>query len=108
MAGPPHGVVSLSLALAILTAAPATGAAPVLDATPPAATAARSRPASDAPSPREGALLLEARRALDTDPARALALVQAHRAEFPQSQLGPERAHIAGEARRRLTKGGRR
>jgi hypothetical protein len=89
---------------------PEETAAPALDAPPasaPATTAARSHPAEGAaPSPREGTLLLEARRALDTDPARALGLVRAHRAEFPQSQLGPERARIDAEARRRLNKGG--
>jgi hypothetical protein len=38
---------------------------------------------------------------LESDPARALALVQAHEREFPQSQLSRERARIAAEARRR-------
>jgi hypothetical protein len=54
------------------------------------------------PSPREGLLLLEARRALDTDPARSLALIRLHEQEFPASQLAPERARISGEANRRL------
>ncbi len=75
----------------------------------PAATAEppkhQMQPSSGAvPSPREGALLLEARRALGTDPARALTLVRAHELEFPASQLGPERARIAAEARQRLEK----
>jgi hypothetical protein len=35
---------------------------------------------------------------LDTDPARAIALVHAHEREFPQSQLAPERARILAEA----------
>jgi hypothetical protein len=61
-------------------------------------------PAPPAPSPREGLLLLEARRALDTDPGRALALVRAHEAEFPVTQLWRERAQIAAEARQRLEK----
>jgi hypothetical protein len=47
-------------------------------------------------------LLLEARRALDTDPARSLALVRQHQLEFPESQLAPEAARIASEANRRL------
>ncbi len=65
---------------------------------------ASARPSSTAagPTPREGALLLEARRALDGDPARALALVRAHEQEFPASQLRSERARIAAEARQRL------
>jgi hypothetical protein len=64
-----------------------------------------AQPAAEAtPSPREGALLLEARRALGADPARALTLVRAHELEFPRSQLGPERARIAAEAHRRLEK----
>jgi hypothetical protein len=46
-------------------------------------------------------LLLEARRMVDTDPARALALVQVHEREFPNSQLARERARLAAEARRR-------
>jgi hypothetical protein len=57
---------------------------------------------SSVPSPREGALLLEARSLVDTNPARALALVHAHEQEFPASQLQAERARIAAEARRRL------
>jgi hypothetical protein len=61
-------------------------------------------PAAAAPSLREGALLLEARRALEIDPARALSLVRAHETEFPRSQLAPERARIAAEARQRLAK----
>jgi hypothetical protein len=56
------------------------------------------------PSPREGARLLQARRALAADPARALAFVHAHQQEFPSSQLRPERERIAAEARQRLKK----
>jgi hypothetical protein len=51
---------------------------------------------------REGLLLLEARKALDKDPARALALVKAHRGDFPNSQLAPERNRIEAEAHRRI------
>jgi hypothetical protein len=46
----------------------------------------------------EGMLLLEARKALETDPARALALVREHEKRFPHSQLAPERARIGAEA----------
>jgi hypothetical protein len=41
---------------------------------------------------------------LDTDPARSLALVRAHQREFPRSQLEPDGASIAAEARARLAK----
>jgi hypothetical protein len=50
----------------------------------------------------EGTLLLQAREALETDPARAVALVREHEKRFPQSQLAPERARIAAEAANRL------
>jgi hypothetical protein len=53
---------------------------------------------------RDARLLLEARRALDTNPARALALVRQHEAEFPRSQLAADSAKIAAEATRRLAK----
>lgn len=78
---------------------------PAQPAQPATALAAQPAPVSSgraAPSAREGALLLQARRALDADPARALALVTIHEAEFPDSQLSPERTRIAAEARRRL------
>jgi hypothetical protein len=55
------------------------------------------------PSPAdEGALLLEARRALENDPARALELVREHEKQFPNSQLGPERARIEAQATKRI------
>jgi hypothetical protein len=103
---PDQAVPTTSPAPADQAAAPES---PTFDA--PAATSAApvvarpsARPPAAMPSPREGALLLEARRALAADPARALALVHAHETEFPQSQLGPERARIAAEARRRMEK----
>jgi hypothetical protein len=49
----------------------------------------------------EGALLLEARRALENDAARALELVREHERQFPNSQLAPERARIEAEAAKR-------
>lgn len=79
-------------------AAPSAPAAPSASAVPSATIAAP-------PTIREGSLLLEARRALDTDPARSLALVQQHQKEFPTSQLAPERSRIEQEARKRI--GGR-
>jgi hypothetical protein len=51
---------------------------------------------------REGAMLLEARRMLDSDPAKALALVKKCETDFPDSQLAPERARIAAQAKQRL------
>jgi hypothetical protein len=54
----------------------------------------------------EGRLLLEARRALPTDPAHALELVHAHASRFPVSQLSPERVRIEAEARKRLAGSG--
>jgi hypothetical protein len=56
---------------------------------------------SGGPSLREGTLLLEARRVLDTNPAQALALVRQHAREFPRSQLAAERARLQAEAERR-------
>ena len=61
-------------------------------------------PSSSATPISEGALLLEARRALDRDPALAAALVRAHQRQFPDSQLAPERARIAAEASKRLAR----
>jgi hypothetical protein len=62
----------------------------------PSATAtATTTPAAIAPSsPREGLLLLRARAVLTSDPSRALAFVREHAAEFPDSQLAPEREKI--------------
>jgi hypothetical protein len=65
--------------------------------TPAASTTPTPPRVSGAPA-NEGALLLEARRALDDDPARALELVHEHGRQFPNSQLAPERARIEAEA----------
>ncbi|HEY8944583.1 MAG TPA: hypothetical protein VIM73_09995 [Polyangiaceae bacterium] len=59
----------------------------------------RSRATSGA---SEVELLERARRALGSDPRRALALTQEHRARFPGGVLGQEREVIAIEALRRL------
>jgi hypothetical protein len=48
--------------------------------------------------PREGALLLQARRALASDPSAALALTQEHARRFPTGDLVPEREVLAIEA----------
>ena len=69
---------------------PTARQASIAPASPPSATPAN-----------EGALLLEARRALGDDPARALELVREHERRFPNSQLAPERARIEAEAAKR-------
>jgi hypothetical protein len=58
-------------------------------------------PAS-APAPSEAALLLRARRTLDSDPAGALALTDEHARQFPRGTLVPEREVLAIEALARL------
>jgi hypothetical protein len=88
----------------IEAAPPAAPSAPPAGAplrTAESATAKASAGQPNVPSPREGTLLLQARRMLDTDPVQALVLVQVHEKEFPRSQLALERARIAAEARRR-------
>ena len=77
-------------------------AAPAKVATSPQARPVPLRPTPTSTPVNEGALLLEARGALEHDPARALALVRAHERQFPNSQLAPERARIAAEAVRHL------
>ncbi|MBX7192609.1 MAG: hypothetical protein K1X94_11155 [Sandaracinaceae bacterium] len=54
--------------------------------------AARTDPAA------EHALLMEARRALASDPARALELAESHRAQYPRGLLAQEREMIAIDA----------
>ena len=99
--------------------APVASFAEIGSALPPPASAAPSPPrplgarrAAEAPSaspeiasppsPREGLLLMQARQALDSDPARALELVLAHERQFPRSQLAPERATLRREALARM------
>jgi hypothetical protein len=72
-------------------AAPATAPAPgtsIVEAPPVAAERA----------PTEGALLLDARRAMATDPSGALALTQEHARRFPGGDLVLEREVLAIEA----------
>jgi len=73
---------------------------PAAPTTPQAAIAQPASPPSTSPA-AEGALLLEARRALENDAARALELVREHERQFPNSQLAPERARIEAEAAKR-------
>jgi hypothetical protein len=77
-----------------------TPAAPATPTAPQAPIAQPASPRSATPAD-EGALLLEARRALDNDAARALELVREHERQFPNSQLAPERARIEAEAAKR-------
>jgi hypothetical protein len=50
----------------------------------------------------EEALLEAARRAAAHDPARALALLQRHKTQFPRGQLGAERMFLSVDSYRRL------
>ncbi len=93
-----HIVASPSAAKAVPHPSPTPAAPTTPTASPP--TAQPASPPSAAPT-NEGALLLEARRALEDDPARALELVREHERQFPNSQLAPERARIEAEAAKR-------
>jgi hypothetical protein len=55
-------------------------------------------PAAAEQAPTEGALLLQARRAMPSDPAKALALTNEHVRRFPSGDLEPEREVLAIEA----------
>jgi hypothetical protein len=100
----------------VIAAAPSTVAepsvaAPASEPTPePAASEApaRAQPARSAPSePRdrlaeEEAILEAARSSLGSSPARALALLQRHRASYPSGQLAAERMFLSVDCLRRL------
>ena len=79
---PPSGTVS-----------PAVNALPA--ESPPSAAGVE---AASAPSPSEGALLLQARRYLASNPASALALTDDAARRFPDGPLAPEREVLAIEA----------
>jgi hypothetical protein len=82
--------------------APAVALAP---SAPPAPAPAADAPAEDTASqPSEGALLLQARRHLTSDPAGTLSLADDAARRFPSGPLAPEREVLAIEA---LTKLGR-
>lgn len=70
--------------------------APTTAAVDPPERAARPRAAE--PPANEHTLLADARRALETDPARALALAEQHRRAFRDGALAPEREMIAIDA----------
>ena len=89
-----------SLPEARMTARPSATNAPPHPGRPQAPIAQPVSPPSATPAD-DGALLLEARRALENDTARALELVREHERQFPKSQLAPERARIEAEAAKR-------
>lgn len=53
---------------------------------------------AEAEVPSEGALLLRARAALRTDPARALSIAEEHRTAYPEGEMAAEREVLAIEA----------
>ncbi len=74
-------------------------------APPETASSAATSRGNRVPQPgsvSEAALLEQARRALNSDPARALALTRQYQLKFPNGVLGQEREVIAIEALRRL------
>lgn len=75
--------------------------APSSVAAPSASSAAPTAKVSNKAAPSEAALLEQARTALASDPARALALTRQHQARFPSGVLKQEREVIAIEALRR-------
>jgi hypothetical protein len=86
----------------IPSAAPPSSAEPVNHERTAPASPARSAERHAGPS--EAELLERARRALATDPARALALAQQHQKQYPNGVLQQERDVITIEALRRLGK----
>jgi hypothetical protein len=75
---------------------PPSASKPTVDVEGPRNDGALPAPAGQAPT--EGALLLQARRAMSSDPAKALALTDEHARRFPSGDLGPEREVLAIEA----------
>lgn len=102
VAPPASAPVPAAVASPTVTAPAAVASAVPTVVTPTKPKALPSAPPSVAQPKREGVLLLEARKIVEKDPARALALVRAHELEFPKSQLAPERKSIELEALRRL------
>ncbi|HET9932854.1 MAG TPA: hypothetical protein VFQ35_19255 [Polyangiaceae bacterium] len=85
--------------------------APVAEPVPPPSSSVEVAPVLSAPrgasaKPDEATLLEQARRALASDPRRALALTQRHQALYPRGVLVQEREVIAIEALRRLGREG--
>jgi hypothetical protein len=87
---------------------PAVVEAPPAPPSPVAVVASAPSPGSTssaAPRRSETAMLLDARALLPRDPAAALAVLDAHHANFPRGQLADEREFMAVEALRRLGRG---
>ena len=85
----------------------ATVEQPALPVVPPEAPALEEAKKTGAAPVRdllaeEEALLEAARQAAARDPARALALLQRHKTQFPRGQLGAERMFLSVESYRRL------
>ena len=78
------------------------GAATAPSSSPSAEASARSSGASLRPAESEAELLERARGSLASNPSRALALTEQHRARFPGGVLTQEREVIAIEALKRL------
>ena len=87
---PSHAIPSTALP------SPPAASKPIVDVEGPRNDGASPAPVDQAPS--EGALLLQARRAMASDPAKALALTDEHARRFPSGDLGPEREVLAIEA----------
>jgi hypothetical protein len=91
---------------------PAASPRPAAEPSSPAAPAVTSNAPARAPAAGSAARLGEAellelaRRALATDPARALRLTERHKQSFPKGVLQQEREVIAIEALRRLGRAG--
>jgi hypothetical protein len=77
----------------------------LLQADPTAAPGASPPPPLDPAMSAEAALLLEARKVVDSDPAHALVLLHRHAVRFPKPLLGMEREVLVIEA---LDRSGRR
>ncbi|HVJ18053.1 MAG TPA: hypothetical protein VM686_21685 [Polyangiaceae bacterium] len=93
-----------------VSTAPAPPLESAVQPAPAAATSASVKQRAPSPvTPRdvlaeEEALLEAARRALASDPARAYSLLQRHRSQFPNGQLGAERMFLSVECLQRLGK----
>jgi hypothetical protein len=81
---------------------PSRSAARLPEAPAPSADEAASAPPPPDSLAQEAALLERARAALGASPAEALALTEAHAAQFPGAKLGMERELVAIDALRRL------
>lgn len=108
----PASTTTAATPAAQATPSSAPAAAPRVDPEPATEAAARKPPAPEKPEPERTApqpeqrselqLLFEARKALPSQPAAALQLLDEHAARFRNGQLAPEREVLAIEALRKL------